>query len=101
MFQKYTDTEMGKYFGWRVSAVGDRREEYDLTSDKDLQNKVFNGQAQPQSYDSLKLEKENLEEQLEIMKKQLSEQEERINTKIDIMMIGMQELNKISKKPKK
>ena len=92
MFRDYTDTHMGKYFGWRISAVGNRREEYDLTSDKELQAKVHNGLIQPPSYDAILQEKETLQNELTQIKQQIADQEKRIN---DLLI---REVRKESKK---
>ena len=82
MFPKYNDKEMSLIFGWRVNAVPERRAEYDLTDYKDLKAKVFNGTTTPPSYDKILQEKKSLENELNLIKKQIADQEQRIREMI-------------------
>ena len=58
----YNDTHMAKFFGWKATTVVDRRQQYDLTTEKDLQDLVFSKlQTTIPAYDALKQEKQLLE----------------------------------------
>ena len=61
----YSDTHMALFFGWSIKTVAERREEYDLEGQKELEDLIFNQKPtqEKQDYDTLKSQKERLENQ--------------------------------------
>lgn len=60
----FTNKQIADFFGWSLSTVVDRMEEYDLNGQKELEDLIF-GQApveQKQDYDTLKAQNERLED---------------------------------------
>ena len=56
----YDDSEMAKYFGWKTWTVHERRNEYDLRTEKDLQDKIIGKTAKIETYDIVKQERDSL-----------------------------------------
>jgi len=90
----YGDKEMSQFFGWSLSTVSQRREEYDLSGQEELEKVVF-GQTsteQIETYDTLKQEKELLENQykkkIEDMENQMANMKETIMSEIGQMLKG-------------
>jgi integrase len=83
MFKEgYTDTEMAKFFGWKIRSVSSRREQYDLTDQEYLNKKVIGNGIKEKSYETLLVEKEKLEtrhkKEIESLKKQINAMNEEI-----------------------
>ena len=73
----YDDKEMGQLFGWKPHTVVDRREQYDLRNFEDLKTKIFDTTiGKLDTYDSIKHEKELLEQKHE---KELKKQQKEID----------------------
>ena len=69
---------MAEFFGWSILTAEERREEYDLRTNKELMEKIFNGNLKPlETFDTLKQQKELLEQKHEVeinrLKKQIDD----------------------------
>jgi len=72
---KYDDGKMAQFFGWQPITVSQRRIEYDLSNYDDLKKVIWTKPEISISYDTLKKEKEVIENKY---KKQLKKQEKQI-----------------------
>ena len=84
----YSDKEMGQFFGWSLSTVSLRREEYDLYSQEDLEKLVF-GRCESktiETFDILKQkyerEKDRNQKKIAKMEKQMASMEETIRASV-------------------
>ena len=74
----YDDKEMGQYFGWKSHTVIKRRLQYDLRNYDDFKDKIFGNLTKPlETYDTLKQEKDMLENEY---KKKIADMEEQMHS---------------------
>ncbi len=78
----FDDTEIGQYFGWKAHTVIQRREQYDLRGEEELQKKIRGIQPTIDDYDTIKALKETLEKkhakEIEDLKQKMQEILDRI-----------------------
>ena len=84
----YDDSEIAKYFGWKPHTVVERREQYDLRTEKDLQKKVRGAQPKIQDFDTVKAERDTvvnkLMKQMEAMREEINILKYEKETGIDV-----------------
>ena len=76
--RKFTDKEMAIHFGWKVKAVPERREQYDLTNYEDLKKKVFGEGKKRESADAIKGQNEKLKKNNEKYENEIDDLKEQM-----------------------
>jgi hypothetical protein len=85
----YSDKNMADFFGWELSTVALRREEYDLNGQEELEKLVFSDVTkQPETYDVLKQQRDRLQSKHE---KEINKLKEKIDS-LSNQLVGEHDL---------
>jgi len=83
----YSDSHLARFFGWELSTVAKRRQEYDLSTFEDLQKIIFKTTDKKiESLDIVKQQKRRLESEFE---QRFKEMEDEFNEKMRILDSGL------------
>lgn len=89
----YSDSHLALFFGWKPHTVVERRQQYDLTTQEDLKNLIFeNNNSTIETYDIIKQQKERLENEYQKKMEKATKEIDELKDTVETLMAHYKEL---------